>query len=290
MIGALAFAGHLGLRSPDAPLLAHTARSLDPLDQIEVLAEMGFKGVQDVFLKSRPVEQQCAMATRMATLGLAMGTFNGDPLHWNTPLWSSRDESARSLLRQHLRDSIAVAERIGGGAAVCICGTDPALPHEAQLSGFIDNLCEMGELAASAGLTLLVEPVAPAWIPGLLIGTLPDAATVVRAVNLPSVRLLYDTGHIAMTGVDVLSGLQQHWDITHAIQVSDAPGRIDVGAGALDWQAIFGWLTAKSYSGLVEVEHEPMDRSAQGEAKLLERLRAVAPPGSFTRPRFTRPR
>lgn len=284
MSGALAFAGHLGLRVSKLPLLAYAARSKGPLVQIEALAEHGFKGVQDVFLKARSVSQQKVMSSRMAALGLRMGTFNGDPQHWNTPLWSSRDEAARATLRQNLQASLALSERMGGGAAVCVCGIDPARPHDAQLAGMIDNLKEMGEIAAKSGLTLLVEPVAAAWIPGLLIATLQDAASVVRAANLPSVRLLFDTGHVALAGEDVLTGLQNNWDIIGGVQVSDVPGRIDVGAGTLDWAAIFGWLSEQRYSGLVEVEHEPMELSRQGGTRLLERLRALAPAGSFSHP------
>lgn len=275
MKGPIAFAGHLGLRGPDGPLLAHSAASLDPLDQIDALADHGFAGVQDIFLKLRTTQQRDAMAERMAARGLSMGTFNGDPQHWNTPLWSSADADARPTLRRNLDESIAVAHQMGGGMAVCVCGLDADLPHAAQLDGMVCNLAWAGEIAARAGLTLLVEAVADAWIPGLLISRLSEAAAVVRTVNLPSVRLLFDTGHVGMAGDDVLAGLADNWDIIAAIQVSDVPGRIDVGAGTLDWPAIFGLIVARGYAGLVEVEHEPMDRSAQGEARLVERLRAI---------------
>lgn len=275
MKGPIAFAGHLGLRGPDGPLLAHSAASLDPLDQIDALADHGFAGVQDIFLKLRTTQQRDAMAARMAARGLRMGTFNGDPQHWNTPLWSSTDPDARPTLRRNLDESIAVAAQMGGGMAVCVCGLDADRSHGAQLDGMVGNLVWAGEIAARAGLTLLVEAVADAWIPGLLISRLSDAAGVVRAVNLPSVRLLFDTGHVGMAGDDVLAGLADHWDIIGAIQVSDVPGRIDVGAGTLDWPAIFGLIAARGHAGLVEVEHEPMDRSAEGEARLVERLRAI---------------
>lgn len=275
MKGPIAFAGHLGLRGPDGPLLAHSAASLDPLDQIDALADHGFAGVQDIFLKLRTTQQRDAMAARMAARGLRMGTFNSDPQHWNTPLWSSADADARPTLRRNLDESIAVAHQMGGGMAVCVCGLDADSSHAAQLDGMVRNLVWAGEIAARAGLTLLVEAVAAAWIPGLLISRLSEAAAVVRTVNLPSVRLLFDTGHVGMAGDDVLAGLADHWDIIAAIQVSDVPGRIDVGAGTLDWPAIFGLIAARGYAGLVEVEHEPMDRSAQGEARLVERLGAI---------------
>lgn len=278
MKGALAFAGHLGLRGPDAPLFAHGARSVDPLDQIDALAERGFVGVQDVFLKLRDPSVRAAMAARMAARGLRMGTFNGNPLHWNTPLWSSADETAHALLSTHLAENARLVEEMGGGSSVCVCGTDPDLPHDVQLSGMVENLKRQGEAAAQSGLVLLVEPVASAWIPGLLVATLADAAAIVRAVDLPSVRLLFDTGHVAMAGDDVLAGLRDHWDIIGGVQVSDAPGRVDVGTGELDWAAIFGWLIEQGYSGLVEVEHDLIDPTAEGEARMVERLRALSPP------------
>lgn len=278
MKGSLAFAGHLGLRGPDAPLFAHGARSVDPLDQIDALAERGFAGMQDVFLKLRDPPVRAAMAARMAARGLRTGTFNGNPLHWNTPLWSSADETARALLSTHLAENARLVEEMGGGSSVCVCGTDPDLPRDVQLSGMVENLKRQGEAAVRSGLVLLVEPVASAWIPGLLVATLADAAAIVRAVDLPSVRLLFDTGHVAMAGDDVLAGLRDHWDIIGGVQVSDAPGRVDVGTGELDWAAIFGWLIEQGYSGLVEVEHDLIDPTAEGEARMVERLRALSPP------------
>ena len=38
------YAAHLGLRAPDQPLFRHSARSVDPADQIAFLAEQGFAG------------------------------------------------------------------------------------------------------------------------------------------------------------------------------------------------------------------------------------------------------
>jgi len=271
------FAGHLGLRDPDAPLFAHGARSPAPLDQIERLAELGFAGVQDIGLKCRSPALQRDIGRRMAALGLGMASFGSDPLHWNEPLWSRTDQEARDQIRQSVRESIATVDRVGGGAAICVAGRDPARSLEDQRAGFIDNLRSVAGQAERGGVLLLVEPVADAWIPGMLVARLDEAAAIVRAVDHPAVRLMFDVGHVHMSGegADMIATLAEQWDIIGGIQAADVPGRVDLGAGTLDWPAILGWIAARGWTGFVEIEHEPVDPSVEGERKLVDRLSAI---------------
>ncbi len=86
------------------------------------------------------------------------------------------------------------------------------------------------------------------------------------------VRLNFDVGHLAMLREDVPAAIERARGHIGMVQVADAPGRIDLGAGTLDWPAIFAGLAAMHYTGLVEIEHEPMEEGAEGEAALLARL------------------
>ena len=271
----LRMAGHLGLRSPDGPLFAHSAHSAGVLDQLDYLAEQGFAGAFDVFLKLRPEEEQAALAGRMADLGLAMGTFNNDLANWDKPLWSREDAEAQATIRASIESSIAVAGRMGGGDAVCVTGLDAKRPKDAQIAAMIANLRRVAPLAEDAGLSLMIEPVAPGWIPGLLVDSLADGVEVVRAVGSPAVRLLFDVGHLAMMGEDVTAALAAHWDLIGGIQIADVPGRVEPGAGTIDWAPILGAIADRGYAGLVEVELLTADDSAAGEANLLANLRAI---------------
>ena len=49
------FAPHIGLSSPDDFMFPVSAGS-DPIDQIKFIADRGFAGIEDNFLKLRPVE------------------------------------------------------------------------------------------------------------------------------------------------------------------------------------------------------------------------------------------
>jgi len=268
-------AGHLGLRGPERPLFRHSARSIDPLDQLERFADLGFAGVQDNFLKLRPPAEQARMGRRMADLGLDLGCFANDPAEWNLPLWNGDDPAAAAMLRRNVESSIAAAARVGGGDAVCVTGYDPSRPRGVQIAAMIDNLRRFAEPARKGGLRLLVEPVADLWVPGLLVNNLADATAMVRAVDSPSVRLLFDVAHVRMTGEEIVPALAGCWDIVGGIQAADVPDRTDLGTGELDWPAILGWIADRGYTGLVEIEHEPAEDSMEGETRLVERLRRI---------------
>ena len=272
-------AGHLGLSSPDKPLLAPLGRSTGAVDQIEAHAAHGFSGVQDLGLKFRPEAEQDAMARALHRAGMVLSSINGEGMAWNTPLWSRCDGDARALQQASVAASAALAGRFGGLGTVCVAGLDPDRPRAVQLSAMAENLKHVAESAAEAGLTLLVEPIAERRIPGMLLAELEHGAQVVEAVAMPSVRLLFDTGHAAMMGHDVAQALRRHGPIIGLVQIADAAGRerIDPGLGTLDWAAIGAALDAIGYAGIIELEYEPVDWSADGVTAMLDRLAALFP-------------
>ena len=265
-------AGHLGLSSPDRPMLAHLARSVSPLDQIDALADHGFSGVQDLFMMLRPEAEQVAIAGRMASRGLILSSFS-DLKYWNQPVWSAEDETGLDHLRSSVELSIEIATRFNGGSVVCVAGLDNQRPRKAQIDAMTENLKRHAEQAARSGLTLLVEPIAPSRIPGLLLDQLEDATEMVRAVAMPSVRLLFDTGHVAMMGHDVPSSFASCAKETGLIQFADIPDRVDPGLGELEWPAILQAIGG--YDGMIELEFEPVDPTATGETQMLDRLKAL---------------
>ena len=281
---AVRLGGHLGLSSPDKPLLAPLGRSVGAADQIAALAAHGFAGVQDLGLMFRPATERAAMARALRAAGMVLSSTNGDGHNWNTPLWSRSDAEGRELQAASVAGSAGLARAFGGLGTVCVAGLDPDRPRSAQLADMAEALRRVAEPAAEAGLTMLVEPIAEARIPGMLLAELEHGVEVVAAVAMPSVRLLFDTGHVAMMGHDVPRALMDCAGLTGLVQVADVSGseRLDPGLGTLDWAAVVGALGAIGYGGVVELEYEPADWSAAGVTAMLARLAALFP--GFTTP------
>lgn len=268
-------AGHLGVRGPDTPLFRHLADGTSAEDQIGFLARHGFAGVSDNYLLLREPDLQARIGQLAAAHGLEMASFVHDPLNWNQPTWNTSGATARAALEEALAASLAAARRSGSRTLSVVTGRTDAL-LSGQIRTMADHLRFAADRAAASNVVLCVETTHPAFAPGLLLERLEDALAVVDAADHPHVRLNFDIGHLALLGEDVLAAIAQSRGKIGMVQAADVPappavGRIEPGAGVLDWPAIFAGLEAAGYTGLIELELEPAGSGPAGETALLER-------------------
>lgn len=270
------YTAHLGLRAPDAPLFIHSAASPNPSDQIKFIADLGFAGVQDNFLKLRSAQEQAQIGRLIEQHNLQMGSFNNNPMAWNRPLWSKTDKDSIAELEADLGASIETAKHVNGRYLTCVTALDPDISKTVQLNNMAQNLHRLADSAANEGLILLVEPVAPDWISGMLIDSLADAVDIIQQANHPHVKLLYDIAHVEMSDGHAFEHLKTHWDITGLIQAADVPARVELGFGtSLDWPAILRWIKSKNADALIELEHLPNAETAEGEKAFINNLRKI---------------
>ena len=132
------YATHLGLLAPDAPMFRHSARSVGIEDQLAYLAELGFAGVQDNFLKLRSVDEQERIGRCAEQHGLTVWLVQQQSQSWDRPLWSGTDDASRAQLGHDLADSIATAQRSGARGAVCVAGRDPSRRQAEQIGAMAE--------------------------------------------------------------------------------------------------------------------------------------------------------
>jgi hydroxypyruvate isomerase len=196
-------------------------------------------------------------------------------MHWNRPLWGLDTPEARKQLKRDLSESIEAAGRTGGKYLTVVSAHDPATPVAYQRTSMVENLKRLAPLAEKAGVILALETVDSSRWPGMLLHHIPDAYAVAKAVNSPAVKLVYDFGHIAPMDGNVLQNLKAVWDMVAIIQVADIPGRLELGSGELNWVNIFRTIRSLGYTGLIELEHLISEPGIEGEAMVLDNLRAI---------------
>ena len=271
----LRYAPHIGLVSPDEPLFRHSAGTADPVEQVRYLAGLGFAGIEDNYLKLRSVAVQEAIGRELALTGLGMGCFVNNVDIWNKPLWGSADPAARARLEKDLQASIEAATRVGGKYLTTVSGRDPAIPLGYQWANMIDNLRHFANRAEDAGLVLGLETVDAARWPGMLLHHIADAYAIVKAVDSPAVRLVFDIAHVAAMDGQVLTNLAACWDAIGVIQAAESPGRFELGSGELNWPNILRFIRDRGYTGMIELEHVNRQPGLAGERAMLDRLRAI---------------
>ena len=278
MAWTLRYASHLSYRAPDQPLYRYIVGSLDPVAHVEFAASLGFAGVQYALARTRPVAEQDTVARALARHRLEAGCIiytTRDKLV--APLWSRADAESRKLLAAELADAIDAAHRINSRYVAVLSGADPRLPLAYQRAAMAENLRFAADLAERGGVILCVESINRRSLPNMLIHHIGDAYEIVRTVDRPSVRLIFETAHVQAMDGDLLNNLEACWDAVALVQIADNPGRVEPGAGELNFGAILRFLQRRGYRGLVELEHDwsrPGSDAEQSGIEFLHRLDA----------------
>ena len=278
------FAPHIGLSSPEDFMFPALAGS-DPIDQIKFIAEQGFSGIEDNFLKlllarslapffgagvARPVEVQERIGKELAKHDLEMGVFVNN-LIFDRPTFVSNTPEARKVLLQQLQETIEVAKRVNGKYVTTLSGIlDPSLSRDYQTANMIENLKYCAELAESAGIILGIEAITGKWWQGTFVTTIPHAYLIVKAVNSPAVKLIFDTFQTQMETGNIIENIDRVWDEIALFQIADAPKRTEPNSGEMNYQAILKHIKSKGYDGLIEMEHSVSQPGKVGEEKVLE--------------------
>lgn len=84
-----------------------------------------------------------------------------------------------------------------------------------------------------------------------------EVISILREVNSPKVKLLYDAYHSLVIGEDPVTVLTGHVDLLGHIQIADAPGRHQPGTGVHDWTALLHTFRTLGYQGRIGLEYRP---------------------------------
>ena len=215
------------------------------------LAALGFRRFEFWDWRQQDVG---ALARAAADAGLSAVIFSGNT--FEEPLV---DRAAPQRALAHLRRSLEVADQLGVRLLVVHVGYAlPERTREEQWTAAVEGLRTAGDLAATGGVTLALEPLnSRVDHPGYFLDTLPDALRMLAEVGHPAVRLLLDVYHMRVMHEDLLDRLPAVLPATAHVHVADVPGRGEPGSGTIPWAAVMDALRAGGYRGAVGLECWP---------------------------------
>ncbi|QHE83484.1 TIM barrel protein [Hydrogenophaga sp. BPS33] len=272
----LRYAPHLGYRPPFEPMFRALVGSDDPVEHVAFAADQGFAGVLCAAVRRLDAGEQARVGHALAQRGLQAGcvlTTTFDQLK-NTS-WATDSDDARRWITTELEQAKAAAQRVGARQLAVLGGADPDRPIGPQREAFVRNLRHAADLAARDGLVLCLETLNAHTVPGMLLHHLPDALAVLRAVDHPAVRLIFDTAHVQAMDGDLLAQLDAAWKHIEIVQLADCPGRLEPGTGQVDFAGVLQTLARRGYQGLVELEHGWAQPGADSERRGLDSLRRL---------------
>jgi hydroxypyruvate isomerase len=85
----------------------------------------------------------------------------------------------------------------------------------------------------------------------------PEALEIVRKVNRPNVKILYDFYHEQIAEGNLIAKLEKNVDLIGLVHIADVPGRHEPGTGEINYANIFRRLAELGYDRYVAMEFFP---------------------------------
>jgi len=248
---------------------AHAGK--DPMDQLQFIADEGFRGVFDNNFMGKSPEQQEAIAKKAESLGLLIGPFIACK-GFDKPTFAindSKDSSIRDMLVADIKKAGEVRKRTGAKWGLVVPGTyDMKLQWDYQTANVIENLKYCADACAASGLIMVIEPLNNLVDhPGLFLTRIPQAYQICRAVNSPYCKINNDLYHQQITEGNLIRNIDAAWTEIAAFHIGDNPGRKEPGTGEINYKNVFKHIHSKGYDGVLCMEH----RASLGKGKEAER-------------------
>lgn len=219
---------------------------------LEVVAKAGYGGVELVgeFQHWSPDESRHTLS-RLDALGLVVDAASGLKAGFAVP---DQSEAFLADFRQHL----TFLNQLRCRQAILLSGpVVPGTDAHTQQQTAIENLTRAAELAAAAEVEIVIEPIDPLENPTTFLQSVLQAFPIVRAVNRPNVKVLYDLYHEQRSFGNLMEKLQNNLNLIGLIHVADVPGRHEPGTGEIDFPVIYRKLAELHYSRWIAMEFLP---------------------------------
>lgn len=150
-----------------------------------------------------------------------------------------------------LEESIPVYKKLGARAMIVLIGENAEYCEENVLK----CLNAAKPLLEKENVCLVIEPLNAEDRVGYSMPYAGPVFELLRKVDSPNIKMLYDIYHQSVTGDFSLEDIEKNIDIIGHFHVADAPGRHEPGTGTVDYPKILRKIGALPYSGYIGLEY-----------------------------------
>lgn len=235
----LPLSANLGFLWKELPLVQRIARAAAAgFDAVEFHDDWRHCDLDDL---ARALRQS---GLRLETLNTQMGESFG------LAALPGHELSARAAIDA----ALDAAARLGAKAVHVTAGKADVSP--ASQAVYRANLQYACALAAPRGIAVLVEPLAPAAVPGYFLSSLEQADTLLG--EIPGLMLMFDCCQVAAMGHDLEQAFAQRVSRIGHVQIAGIPGRNEPSTGTVDCARLLCAMRNCGYRGSFGAEYRPL--------------------------------
>lgn len=243
----------------------------DPIDQINYMADLGFRAFEDNGMSSRSVDLQNKISKTLENRRMKMGVFVAHKIYWDKPNLSSGDDDYRNEFLNYIENSVEVAKRVNAKWMTVVPGhLDLRKDMSYQTSNVVETLKRACDILEPHGLVMVLEPLNFRDHPGLFLTESPQAFQICKAVDSPSCKILFDIYHQQIQEGNLIPNIDDTWDEIAYFQIGDNPGRKEPTTGEINYKNVFKFIYEKGFEGILGMEHGNSIQGERGEKALVD--------------------
>jgi hydroxypyruvate isomerase len=170
------------------------------------------------------------------------------------------DPAHHALLLNELEAALPLAARAGVPNVIAMFGNRvPGIDDSAAIANCVAGLSKIAPLAVEQGVTVCVELLnSKVDHPGYQGDHTAFGAAVMKGINSPRVKLLYDIYHMQIMEGDVIRTIRDNIDWIGHFHTGGVPGRHEINDGQeLNYRAIAMAIADLHFQGYVAHEFKP---------------------------------
>ena len=157
-----------------------------------------------------------------------------------------------------LKDSIAAAQKLGCKTLISQLGDDTGEAGNVQHTSIVEGLQECLPDLEQAGLTLVIEPLNTLIDhKGYYLWQSSEGFEIVRKINSPNIRLLYDIYHQQIMEGNIVNTITANIDLIGHFHAAGLPGRGPLDESELDYRFVFDKIDKAGYTKYIGFEYFP---------------------------------
>ncbi|HVY18270.1 MAG TPA: 2-oxo-tetronate isomerase [Rhodopila sp.] len=233
------------------------------LDRFAAARQAGFEGVEFLFPYEFPAAD---LRQRLRGEGLTQVLFNMPPGDW-----AGGERGLASLpgrqgeFHESLKRALDYATELDCRQVHCMAGiVPPDVQPGTAAAIYAANLAWATELAAPAGVKIVIEPINHRDMPGYFLNTQAQGAAIIDAIGRDRLGLQFDVYHVQITEGDITKRMEKYMPVIAHMQIADVPARNEPGTGEIGWGYVFRRMDELGYQGWVGCEYRPAGETVAG--------------------------
>jgi hydroxypyruvate isomerase len=233
------------------------------MERFAAAARDGFRGVEYLFPYGHPAIE---LRSRLNAAGVEQALFNAPPGDWEkgerglASLPGREDEFKRSIDK-----ALEYARVLGNRRVHVMAGLIG--PHDERARHrevYVRNLAHAAREAASAAITIVIEPINTRDIPGFFLNRQDEAHAICADVGEPNLRVQMDLYHCQIVEGDLTMKMRQYITRIGHVQIAGVPERHEPDLGEVNYNSLLALLDELGYDGWVGCEYRPKAATSAG--------------------------